>query len=101
MSVVPANGGGLLNRQWWRVCLVHGDQTKYYRQLYGGHKRAAIRTQLHNDAKKITSAVDAASSSLWPKRASTTGRKTRPWKRPNTTDRNTICERRLYYSKLY
>ena len=62
MSVVPANGGGLLNRQWWRVCLVHGDQTKYYRQLYGGHKRAAIRTQLHNDAKKITSAVDAASA---------------------------------------
>ena len=64
MSVVPANsggGGGLLNREWWRLCLVHGDQTKYYRQLYG-HKRAAIRTQLHNDAKKISSAVDAASS---------------------------------------
>ena len=20
---------------WWRVCFVHGDQTKYYRKLYG------------------------------------------------------------------
>ena len=70
MSVVPANsgGGGLLNREWWRLCLVHGDQTKYYRQLYG-HKRAAIRTTQRNqngdDAeKKVSSAVpvDAAAS---------------------------------------
>ena len=62
MSLAPPNAGsvGLLNcRQWWRLCLVHGDQTKYYRQLYG-HKRAAIRTQLQNDTKKISSAVDAA-----------------------------------------
>ena len=58
MSVVPANTGGL---QWWRVCLAHGDQTKFYRQLYG-HKRAAIRTQLQNDAKKISTAVDTASA---------------------------------------
>ena len=65
MSVVPANSlrGG---QPWWRVCLVHGDQTKYYRQLYG-HKRAAIRTTQRNqnddDAeKKISSAVDAAAS---------------------------------------
>ena len=64
MSLAPASTGsvGLLNRrQWWRVCLVHGDQTKYYRQLYG-HKRAAIRTQLQNDTKKIASAVDAAAA---------------------------------------
>ena len=20
---------------WWKVCFVHGDQTKYYRKLYG------------------------------------------------------------------
>ena len=56
MSVVPANSG---YRQWWRACLVHGDQTKFYRQLYG-HKRAAIRTQLQDDnARK----VDLASTS--------------------------------------
>ncbi|XP_059078676.1 protein prickle-like isoform X3 [Tigriopus californicus] len=35
-----------LNRQWWKVCFVHGDQTKFYRQLYG--KRAAIRTQIRD-----------------------------------------------------
>ena len=40
---------------WWKVCFVHGDQTKFYRQLYG-HKRAAIRTQLQNDnARKVSS----------------------------------------------
>ena len=63
MSVVPANSlrGG---QPWWRVCLVHGDQTKYYRQLYG-HKRAAIRTtQRNQNDEKISSAVpvDAAAS---------------------------------------
>ena len=29
---------------WWKVCLVHGDQTKFYRHLYG--KRAAIKTHI-------------------------------------------------------
>jgi hypothetical protein len=29
-------------QNWWRVCFVHGDQTRFYRQLYGG-KRAAIK----------------------------------------------------------
>jgi hypothetical protein len=29
-------------KQWWNLCLVYGDQTKYYRQLYG--KRKAITT---------------------------------------------------------
>ena len=32
----------LLARPWWNLCFVHGDQTKYYRQLYG--KRRPIRT---------------------------------------------------------
>ena len=32
-------GGG--RRPWWNLCFVHGDQTKYYRQLYG--KRTQIR----------------------------------------------------------
>ena len=32
----------LLTRPWWNLCFVHGDQTKYYRQLYG--KRRPIRT---------------------------------------------------------
>ena len=32
-------GGG--RRPWWNLCFVYGDQTKYYRQLYG--KRTQIR----------------------------------------------------------
>ena len=55
MSVVPSANSGY--RQWWRACLVHGDQTKFYRQLYG-HKRAAIRTQLQNDnARKVSAST--------------------------------------------
>ena len=27
--------------QWWNLCFVYGDQTKYYRQLYG--KRRQIK----------------------------------------------------------
>ena len=32
-------------RQWWNLCFVYGDQTKYYRQLYG--KRTPIRRLQH------------------------------------------------------
>ncbi len=35
-----------LGRPWWNLCFVHGDQTKYYRQLYG--KRRPIRTLAAN-----------------------------------------------------
>ena len=45
-SMELRSGGGQQQGQpWWRVCLVHGDQHKFYRQLYG-HKRAAIRTHI-------------------------------------------------------
>ena len=27
---------------WWRVCFVHGDQTKYYRKLYG--RKSSVRS---------------------------------------------------------
>ena len=27
---------------WWRVCFVHGDQTKYYRKLYG--RKSQVRS---------------------------------------------------------
>eukprot|EP00093_Oithona_nana_P002807 02807.XXX_59423_39952_1 [CDS] Oithona nana genome sequencing. len=36
----------LLSRPWWNLCFVHGDQTKYYRQLYG--KRRPIRTLMQH-----------------------------------------------------
>jgi hypothetical protein len=32
----------LMCRQWWKVCWVYGDQSKYYRQLYG--RRTTLRT---------------------------------------------------------
>ena len=38
-STTAVFGGG--RRQWWNFCFVYGDQTKYYRQLYG--KRTPIR----------------------------------------------------------
>ena len=27
-------GGLVMQRQWWKVCMVFGDQNKYYRDLY-------------------------------------------------------------------
>ena len=42
----------LLARPWWNLCFVHGDQTKYYRQLYG--KRRPIRTLQNSDAVQTT-----------------------------------------------
>ena len=27
---------------WWKVCFVHGDQTKYYRKLYG--RKSQVRS---------------------------------------------------------
>ena len=46
---LPAASGSQQNRlalfnsrrQWWNLCFVYGDQTKYYRQLYG--KRRPIK----------------------------------------------------------
>ena len=32
---------------WWRVCFVHGDQTKYYRKLYG--RKSQVRSLRHGD----------------------------------------------------
>lgn len=59
MSLERHNPGALINRQWWKVCFVHGDQTKYYRQLYG--KRAAIRTQIRDyQQRQLTTAAGAA-----------------------------------------
>ena len=45
MSVERERGGGqpgLALPAWWRVCFVHGDQTKYYRKLYG--RKCEVRT---------------------------------------------------------
>lgn len=36
-------------KQWWKVCFLHGDQQKYYRQVYG--KAAAERLALAKQTK--------------------------------------------------
>ena len=41
----------LLTRPWWNLCFVHGDQTKYYRQLYG--KRTQIRRLQHLKQQQV------------------------------------------------
>ena len=48
VSGVSILGGG--RRPWWNLCFVHGDQTKYYRQLYG--KRTQIRRLQHLKTQK-------------------------------------------------
>ena len=40
-SLVKGSNTGLVPN-WWRVCFVHGDQTKYYRKLYG--RKSHVRT---------------------------------------------------------
>ena len=49
-NIVPGRGAGASilgggRRPWWNLCFVYGDQTKYYRQLYG--KRTQIRRIQH------------------------------------------------------
>lgn len=43
-SVQPRTANLLACRQWWKVCFLHGDQEKYYRQVYG--RAAAQRLAL-------------------------------------------------------
>lgn len=40
----PRTANLLACRQWWKVCFLHGNQEKYYRELYG--KAAAQRLAL-------------------------------------------------------
>lgn len=44
---VPKTANLLACKQWWKVCFPHGDQEKYYRQIYG---RAAAQ-RLANSQK--------------------------------------------------
>lgn len=34
-ETVPRTANLLACRQWWKVCFLHGNQEKYYRQVYG------------------------------------------------------------------
>lgn len=41
----PKTANLLACKQWWKVCFLHGNQEKYYRQIYS---RAAAQRRLAN-----------------------------------------------------
>jgi hypothetical protein len=46
---VPKTANLLACKQWWKVCFLHGDQEKYYRQIYG--RAAAQRLANYQEPK--------------------------------------------------
>ena len=49
---VPKTANLLACKQWWKVCFLHGNQEKYYRQIYG--RAAAQRLAgYQNDNNKL------------------------------------------------
>lgn len=55
---MPKTANLLACKQWWKVCFLHGDQEKYYRQIYG--RAAAQRLanfQKDNDIDDINSSA--------------------------------------------
>lgn len=47
---LPKTANLLACKQWWKVCFVHGDQEKFYRQIYSraAAQRIANCTNDHN-----------------------------------------------------
>lgn len=48
-EAVPKTANLLACKHWWKVCLMRGDQEKFYRQIYG--RAAAQRTAKDDDTK--------------------------------------------------
>lgn len=62
---VPKTANLLACKQWWKVCFLHGNQEKYYRQIYG--RAAAQRLagyQKDNENDKSTNASSANESRI-------------------------------------
>lgn len=61
---MPKTANLLACKQWWKVCFLHGNQEKYYRQIYG--RAAAQRLagyQKDDENNKMTAdTTDAAAS---------------------------------------
>lgn len=62
-TVQPRTANLLACRQWWKVCFLHGDQEKYYRQIYG--RAAAQRLALAQKNSAQTS-VSAGQTVIYP-----------------------------------
>jgi hypothetical protein len=43
----------MMCKQWWNFCFVYGDQTKYYRQLYGKRKPITTLQQQQQDVQEF------------------------------------------------
>lgn len=47
---------------WWKVCFVYGDQTKYYRKLYG--KKSAQVRNLKSYAVSVSGSATSEDPSM-------------------------------------
>ncbi|KAG5677373.1 hypothetical protein PVAND_007137 [Polypedilum vanderplanki] len=64
---VPKTANLLACKQWWKVCFLHGNQEKYYRQIYG--RAAAQRLagyQKDNENDKSTNSNGNESRIIFP-----------------------------------
>ena len=64
---VPKTANLLACKQWWKVCFLHGNQEKYYRQIYG--RAAAQRLagyQKDSDFEKANISSAAESRIIFP-----------------------------------
>lgn len=56
---VPKTANLLACKQWWKVCFLHGDQEKYYRQIYGRAAAQRLAKSPNNDDKSVLSSTDS------------------------------------------
>lgn len=56
---VPKTANLLACKQWWKVCFLHGDQEKYYRQIYGRAAAQRLANFPKDDDKNKSSSTDS------------------------------------------
>lgn len=56
---VPKTANLLACKQWWKVCFLHGDQEKYYRQIYGRAAAQRLASFPKDDDKDKSSPTDS------------------------------------------
>lgn len=56
---VPKTANLLACKQWWKVCFLHGDQEKYYRQIYGRAAAQRLANFPKDDDDRTKSATDS------------------------------------------
>jgi hypothetical protein len=56
---VPKTANLLACKQWWKVCFLHGDQEKYYRQIYGRAAAQRLANFPKDDDKDKSSSNDS------------------------------------------